>query len=63
MKYIFACIINCVINVSCIALTLRSTSWTNLWREPKLACSSGRQTMVDGRRGEGNECLVDFINQ
>jgi hypothetical protein len=62
-KYICAYIINRVINVSCIALTLCSTSWTKLWRDPKLACFPGRQTMVDGRCGEGNECRVDFINQ
>jgi hypothetical protein len=41
MKYICECIINRVINVSCIALTLCSTSWAKLWRDPKLACCPG----------------------
>jgi len=63
MKYICACIINHVINVSWIALMFCSTSWTKLWQDPILACFPGRQTMVDGRCGEGNECWVDFINQ
>ena len=63
MKYICACIINCVINVSCIILTLCSTSWTKLWHDPNLACCPGCQTIVDGHRGVGNQCQVDFINQ
>jgi len=62
-KYISACIIFTVINVSCIALTLCSTSWTKLWWDPKVACSPGGQTPVDSRRGEGDEYWVDFINQ
>jgi len=62
-KYICACIINRVINVSCNPHALCSTSWTKLWRDPKHACFPGRQTMVDGHCGEGNECQVDFINQ
>ena len=62
-KYICACIINHLINVSCIALTLCSTSWTKLWQHPKLACFPGRQKLVDGRCCERNECRVDFINQ
>jgi len=62
-KYIYAWIITTVINVSCIALRLCSTSWTKLWRDPILACFLGWQTMVDGCCGEGNECRVDYINQ
>jgi len=62
-KYICGCIIDPVINVSCIALTLCSTSWTKLWSNPKLTCCQGWQTMVDGRRGEGNEYSVDVMNQ
>jgi hypothetical protein len=62
-KYICACIINWMINVSSIALTLCSTSWTTLWRDPKLTCFQGRQATVDGWCGEGNECRVDFIIQ
>jgi len=34
-KWISANIINPFFNVSCIALTLCSTSWTNLWQDPK----------------------------
>jgi len=62
-KYICACIISRVINVSCIALRLCSTSWTNLWQDHKLACFPGRQTMEYGCCGEGNVCRIDFINQ
>jgi len=62
-KYMCACIIDHVINVSCIALTLCSTSQTELWRDPNLACFAGRQTMLNTRCGEGTECQVDFINQ
>jgi len=62
-KYLCACMINWVINVSCITLTLCSTSWTKLCRNPKLASLPGRQITVDGRCGEGNECRVNFINQ
>jgi len=56
-------IIDCVIDVSSIALTLYSTSWTKLWQHPRLDCCPGRQTMVDGCCGEGNEFRVDFFNQ
>ena len=62
-KSICSYIIHRVINVSCITHMLGSTSWTKLWRDPKLACFPGRQKLVDGRGGEGNECPVDFINQ
>jgi len=62
-KDICACIIDHVIDDSCIALTLGTTSWTKLWQDPKLACFPGRHTMVYGRRCEGNECWVDFIHQ
>jgi len=61
-KYICAFIMPCVIIVSCIALTLCCTSLTKLWRDPKLTCFPGRQTILDGPWGEGNECWVDFIN-
>jgi len=61
--YLCACMINHMFNVSCIALALCSTSWTKLWWYPILACFPSRQTMVDGGRGEGNESMVDFINQ
>jgi len=54
---------NRVINVSCIALMLCSTSWTKYWWDPKLAYFPGQQTMVDCRHGEGNECRVDFHRQ
>jgi len=60
-NYISACIVNRRMNVSGIALTLRSTSWAKLWRDPKLACCPGWQRMVDGCRSEGNECWVDYI--
>jgi len=62
-KFVCACIINFVIVVSCIALTLCSTSWTKLWQNPKLSSFHGQLTMVDGSHGEGNEWQVDFINQ
>ena len=62
-KYICACSFICAINVSCIALTLYSTSWTKLRWDPKLTCFPGRQPMVDGCRGDSNECWVSFINQ
>jgi len=62
-NYICACIINCIIDVSCIAPTLWSTSWTKPRLHPKCACFPGRQTMVDGSHCEGNECRVDLINQ
>jgi len=58
-----AWIIKSVINVACILLTLCPTSQIKLWRDPKLACYPGRQTMVDGCCSEGNECRVDIINQ
>jgi hypothetical protein len=63
MKYLWACIIHLVIVGAFIALMLCSTSWTKLWPDSKLACRPGRQPMVDGCDGEGNECWVDFINQ
>jgi len=63
MQSICACIIHCVINVSCMALTLSSTPWSNLWWDPKVACFPGRQTMVDGHRSEGNQCQVDYMSQ
>ena len=62
-KHICACSIHRMINVYCISLTLCSTYWTKLWWDPILVCFPGRQSMVDGGHGEGNECLVDFINQ
>jgi hypothetical protein len=42
IKYIFACIIARMINVSCMAPTLCSTSWTNLWQNPKLVSFLGQ---------------------
>jgi len=62
-KYICANIINCMINVTCIALALCSTSWTKLLWDPQLTSVPGRQTMVDSHPGEGDECQDDFINQ
>jgi len=62
-RYIFAYMTNRVINVSCITLTLCSTSWTKLWRDSKLTCFPGRQTMVDGSSGGDSECWSDFVNQ
>jgi len=62
-KYICACIHKCVINISYIALTLCSTSWTKLRRNMKPASSAGWQTMSDGGYSESNECRIDFINQ
>jgi len=62
-KYICACIINRMLHVSCITLTLCSSSWTKLWQNSNLASLPGQQTMVDVRCGEGNECQVEFITQ
>jgi len=62
-KYISACIINPVINVSCIAHMMCSAFWRKIWRDYKLASFPGRQTMVDGCHSEGNECRVELINQ
>jgi len=61
-EYTSTCIINRVINVSCIAHMFCYTCWTKHWWDPKLACFPGWQTMVDGCCGEGNECQVDFLN-
>jgi len=62
MKYIWTYIINSMINGYCNALTLCSTNWTTLWQCSKLSIFSGQQTIVDGSRSEGTECLVGFIN-
>jgi len=62
-KYICACTIKQVIDVSCIALMLCFTSSTTLWWDSKLGCFPGWQSMVYGLPGEGNQCWVDFINQ
>jgi len=62
-KYISACFINRRINVCCIAVMMCSTSWTKLWRDPELSCFPGWHSVVDVRCSEGNECLVDIINQ
>ena len=62
-KYLFASIINRMINIACIALVLCSTSWAKLWRDPTLDCVPCQQTMVIGCHGAGNSCLVDIINQ
>ena len=58
-KSICACIINRVINVSCIALTLCSTTWTKIWQDPKVACLPGQQTLLDDYQSEGNEYRID----
>jgi len=63
MKCSCACIIHCVINVSCSALRLCSTFWTKQWPNPKLACFPDRLIILDGHPGECNDCRVDFIRQ
>jgi len=63
MKHICGCVINCMINVFCVMLILCSTSWTKLLQDLKHAGFPGKKTLVDGHRGEGNECWVDFIHQ
>jgi len=62
-KYIYACTLNCMINLSWIPLTLCSTSWTTLWWDPTLTCVPSRQRTADGLRIDGNECLVNSIKQ
>jgi len=63
MEYICARIMHQVINVSCIALTLCSTTWTKLWWDPQDAGFPGGQELMDGCHCEGKECRVDLINQ
>jgi len=61
-KYIVACNINDVINVSCITCEFCSTYWTNLLQDPMLTSFPGQQTRVDGHCGNGLECQAEFMN-
>ena len=63
MKCISVCIMNLVINVSCIAPMLSFITWAKLWRDPEHGSFACWKTIVNSHCGEGNECRFDFINR